>query len=256
MKLSKKRLLNIVYPLIAIAIVFFAWLIIAIVVDSEMIIPNPWEVIKNLFSIIFSNTFFVSVSKTLNRTIISFVIGLVIAMILSVTASLSPPLSKMYAPLIIIARATPTMSIILIAMVWLKSDFSPILTGFLISFPLLYSGIYSAINGIDSKLLEMAKIYKVNSWQIVKNIYYPMTAPYVFDSMASTLSLTLKVIIAGEVIAYTKDSIGINMFLSKIQIETAQLFAWTIIAIVLGYLLELLIKLLKLLFTRRKNENI
>ncbi len=75
--------------------------------------------------------------------------------------------------------------------------------------------------------------------------------PTTLSAIQSTISLNLKVLIAAEVLAATKDSIGRMMQTAKLYLDTAELIAWTVVAIVLGALLESIIAFIKYIVVRR-----
>ena len=52
------------------------------------------------------------------------------------------------------------------------------------------------------------------------------------------MGLTFKVIIAGEVLSQESLSIGGEIFINKIYLESSNIFAWIIVVIVLNYFLE------------------
>lgn len=69
--------------------------------------------------------------------------------------------------------------------------------------------------------------------------------PIIIDNSASTFSLNIKLVIAAEALAITKNSIGKLMQYTKINLEVEKLFALTIIAIILSYISEALMRLLR-----------
>ncbi len=142
------------------------------------------------------------------------------------------------------------MAIILVVVLWLGSRTAPVIIAFLITFPLLYANFLAGFDAIDGKLLEMAKIYKVRKRDVIKDLFLPSIAPFAFDGMKSAISLSLKVTIASEVMAQTIDSLGLYMQTARVNLETADLIACTIVAIVLSYALELVVSLIKKLVVR------
>ena len=74
-------------------------------------------------------------------------------------------------------------------------------------------------------------------------MYIPQALPSVFTSIKSSIGLNLKIIISAEVLAQTADSMGIYMQLAKINLDTAILLAWTIVAIVIGGIIEGIVSL-------------
>ena len=217
------------------------WFVVAKVVDIELILPTPAMALKEFFLLWGEKSFWVAVGNTLLRTIVAFVIAFLLAMILSIISYLCEPFKRIISPLIIILRATPTMSIILLAIIWMTSKTSPILISFLIIFPILYSDFYSALEGIDKGLIEMSNSYNVPISTQIKELYVPSTLPYVFASVKSTLSFTVKIMVSAEVLAQTADSMGNAMQIAKIYLDTAGLLGWTVMAIILSYLLELIV---------------
>lgn len=242
---NKKTLgiiLNIVYPLIALGVIIALWAIIAKSMDRPIIFPKVSTICKSLGTVISGDAFWTSVGWTLLRTIECFAISFVLAFILAAIGAVCNPIHRIMAPIISIFRAVPTMAIILISMLWLNGGKAAILIGFLISFPLLYQAFYTAIVGIDKDLVEMTNFYKVSFMNKIKYLFVPQITPAVFDVSASTISLTLKVVIAAEVMSYAENSIGLQMKAMNQEIDIAGLFAWTIIAIVLSFVLEWIVK--------------
>ena len=109
----------------------------------------------------------------------------------------------------------------------------------------MYSAIYGAIASVDSDLVEMSRLYRVRRRDMVSRLYIPSILPAMFASAKSNISLNLKIIIASEVLAQTKASIGMEMQLSRIYLDTPALMAWTVAAVLLGFLLELSVEGIK-----------
>ncbi|MEG2451053.1 MAG: ABC transporter permease subunit, partial [Clostridia bacterium] len=151
------------------------------------------------------------------------------------------PIHRVMSPIVSILRSIPTMAVILIIMIFIDLQNAPIYIGFLIAFPILYSAFYSAIAGVDNDLKEMVAIYKVRPMDKVRYLIIPSIAESVFDVSGSTLSLTLKVVIASEVLCHTLKSIGIEMQFANLTFEISNLLAWTILAIALSMALELVV---------------
>lgn len=249
---GKKKILNnvmnVVYPLIAFGLVLGIWALVAYVKNKPLIFPMPDEAITKFFGLFAADGFWKSVGWTLLRTVICFTLSLVLAFALASLGGLWKPVHRVLSPIIGILRAAPTMAIILIAMLWLDGQRAPILIGFLIAFPLLYQSVYTAITGVDAELVEMTKLYKVSPLNKVVNLYMPEIAPAVFDASRSTASLTLKVVIAAEVLAYAKNSIGLSMQSASQTFDVGLLLAWTMIAIMFSFVFEGVIAGLKKLW--------
>lgn len=236
---------NLLYPVLSLGILFLIWFVTAKIVDIELIIPSIESTFKMLFVLLSKKTFYLSVLSTLGRTLLSFFIAFIAAMALAVLSAFLPFIYKLLSPIVTVVRAIPTMSLILLTIIWLNSDTSPLLVGFFIIFPIMYGSFYTSIISVDSDLIEMSKAYKVSKKDMVLSLYLPNIAPSFFDTVRSTISLNVKIIISAEVLAQTKQSMGVMMQIAKAQLETADLLAWTLVAIILSYLLELLVYIIK-----------
>lgn len=250
LKKTLKKYENIIYPLLSLTGFVAVWAIVSACVGIEMILPSPIVSLKNLAALLAKTAFWQAIGGTLWRTLLSFALSYVFAIIFAVLSAGSKVLHRLLEPIITILRATPTMSIILLAIIWLKSETSPLLIGFLIVFPMCYTAVYEALINVDDRLLNMAKVYNVPKRVVVKKLYIPYIAPTLFSSAKSNISLSVKVIIAAEVLAQTAKSMGNSMQLSKIYLDTADLLAWSVAAVALSYILEGVVSLIKRLCVR------
>ena len=232
------KYLDILLPFIALGIVIALWAIVAAAVGSQIIFPSLSSTIKALWSLLSESTFYGAIGNSLLRVLISFVISFAFALVFAILSSLLKSAGKVVSILTSIMRTIPTMSIILLALIWLSTLNAPMLVAILVIFPLQYAGLLNAIVNVDPRLIEMAKIYNVPIKKQIFKLYLPEAAPTVYSTIKSTISLNVKLIIAAEVMAQTKASMGLQMQQASMYLEMDVLFAWTIVAIILGLILE------------------
>ncbi len=226
------------YKFISLILLVITWKLISVIVGQEILVPSPESTIQSLLSIISSENFFYIIFNTISRSLIGFFIALFFAVLLGIFSILLNPLLYLFKPIVTITKATPTMAVILLALIWLKTNITPIFVGFLVIFPILYSNVIEGFLSVDEKLIEMANIYKVNKSKIVSNIYIPSILSYLFAGITTALGLNLKVNIAAEVLSQPEFSIGTSLYLEKINLNTEGVFAWTIIAIIIASLFD------------------
>ncbi len=251
-KIDKKRIAkiagNVVYPLIALGAVIAIWAIIAKVKDNALVFPMPSAVFSYFFKLGGEQGFWISVGMSLARTLICFAIAFVCALLLSAIGGLFLPFHKVMSPVVSVLRSAPTVAVILILYVFMDNSSMSVVVGFLVAFPIMYSAFYGAITGVDKELSEMARVYEISAFDKVRSIYLPSIAPCLFDTSKSTVSLTFKVIVAAEIIAGVTKSIGGKIQTANAGGEIAYLLAWTIVAIVFGFVLEGIVALFKKLW--------
>lgn len=244
-KTAKRIALNIFYPLLAFAIALAVWAIVAKIKNNALVLPMPDVVLERFFKLGGERGFWLSVFATILRTFICFITSFVLALLFASFAGLFNPLHRVLSPIVSILRAAPTVAVILIMYAFLDNDTMAIVVGFLIAFPILYSSFYSAIVGVDKDLLKMAKLYKVRPIDKIRFIYLPSIEDTLFDTSRATLSLTLKVVVASEILTNVARSIGGKIQVAYASFEVSYLLAWTLIAIVFSFVLEWIVTILK-----------
>lgn len=249
---SKVLLKNILWPLVGLGIFLTTWYIAASIINLEMILPSPVESFRRLFLLFEKSYFWQAVLGTLTRSLISFCISFVIASALSIISFVFEPIKKILSPLVVLLRSVPTMSIILISLIWFKNAVAPMVISAIITFPILYSGFSSSLQEIDPKIVEMSDFYRVPFFRKLFNLFLPYVGPSSLNTIQSGLSFNVKLIIAAEVLASTTQSMGRYMQVSKVYLDTAELLGWTIMAILLSYFLEFVIVVIKRMIIRWK----
>lgn len=223
---------------------FIIWQIASMIIGSEVILPSPYLVFSGLINIFKEDDSLKIIGCTFGRTFLSFIFSLILAFILGVWSSFNKYVYNFMIPILNIMRSLPTIGFIILALIWLSQGSAPILVGFIISFPIFYDAIIGSLMNIDKKVIEMAKIYKLSSWDLIKDIYFPSISFAVCRILASTFSLTMKLVVGGEVIGQPKYGIGTELFVEKNYLNTYMVFSWIIIVIIIGIIFNLIQKII------------
>lgn len=218
------------------------WELCSLFINQTLFLPSPFVVFKVLMSLIGDAYFWKSVFYSMARVILGLFLSIVIGIIIGIAAGLNKFIEELLNPLIICIKATPIMSIIILALVWFKSDYVSVFTTILTCFPIIYTNVLQGIKSVDIKLIQMANIYNVKKKYIIKDIYLPSIKHYIVSGILMCLGLGFKVSVSSEVLSTPKYSIGLNLLNSKSMLETAELFAWTIVVILLSFIFETVFK--------------
>lgn len=252
MKQGKKIIYNLLYPVVAVLLAVLAWAIAANAIGVELVLPTPAAAFRRLCQVAGEQAFYRALFSTVWRSLKCFFTCALLAGVFACLSALFPPVYRLVSPLVAVLRAVPTMSIIILCLIWLMPDTTPSVVAGIITFPALYSGFYAAITGVDARLMEMAKVYRIPKIKRVTHVILPQAAEPAFHHLQSAIGLNLKVLIAAEVMASTANSIGNFMKTSQVQYDTASLFAYTVAAIVASLVLELAVFGLRYLCLRWK----
>ncbi|MDP0494079.1 MAG: ABC transporter permease subunit [Fusobacterium sp. JB021] len=230
-----------IYTVLSILSLLIIWKILAVVINKSIIVPSPEETFRELVSIIKSPYFIVTVLGTIKRVLLGFFISFMLAMTLSLLAGFNNVIYYLLKPVVTIIKVIPTMGVILLALIWLKSRYATIFVGFLIIFPILYENNLKGIKSVDKNLLEMSKIYEISSFDLIKDIYIPSMKPFILAGINNALSINLKIIIAAEVLSELPNSIGSFLQIEKTALNTPGVFAWCLVALIIGGSFEIIL---------------
>lgn len=243
------------YVWLSTGIVLVLWGIFALIADNQLKMPTPWSTFKSLIVIMSEEGFLVMVWATFRRAMVGFLLAFSSALALGIVSGVSAPVYYLMRPIVLAQRSIPTMAVILVAIIWLGREGAPLLVCVLIVFPIIYSAVVTSIRDVDKKLLEMVEVYGLSRGQKLKHLYLPSIRSSLLGVSAAAISLNLKITIAAEVLGQPGKGIGTGFQLEKVSLNTAGIFAWAIVAIVLGALLEYLVSpaFLGLFFKRLKH---
>lgn len=231
-----------IYYGVSILVLIIIWKVVSVIVGKPIIIPSPEETTSELLRIIASKEFFPTVSSTISRVFIGYLITMGASLLLGVISGFNRVFYYLLKPLVMVFKSIPTMAVILLAIIWLKSELAPILVVFLVIFPMLYESTVHGIRNVDEKLIEMAKVYEIKGFSLLWNIYMPSIRSIISSSLSSTIGLSLKVVIASEVLSQPKISIGTNFQMEKAYLNTSGVFAWAVIAVAIVTVFEIFLK--------------
>lgn len=245
---NKKTLL---IRLSAIALALLLWQIVSMAVGTDLVLVSPVKVVKRLFTLLFEKDFLSTVFFSLLRVTAGFLIAFFLGIILAIAAGRYRLLDYFFWPYVTAFKSVPVASFIILALIFLSYSRLTVFITFLIAFPVVYSNVLEGYRSTDPALLEMASLYRIPFLKKLYYIVFPGMRPYVLSASSVAVGMGFKAGIAAEVIGIVDGSIGEKLYLSKIYLETADLFAWTIVIILLSVLLEKLFKLLlQFLFNR------
>ena len=245
LKWRSKRRKDFLYTILSTILLLILWKVVSAIVDKEILIPSPETTFLEVIKIMGSPNFIGAVLNTVKRALIGFIIALGVGVTLGMMAGFSKPIYFLLRPLILINKAVPTMAIILLALIWLQSEKAPILVGFIVIFPVIYESVLQGIRNVDERLVEMMNIYGVNTIDRFKDLYFPSIMSYLYGGISAAMGLNLKIIVAAEVLSQPQISIGTYFQVEKANLNTAGVFAWALITIVLAGILEQGLKIFK-----------
>ena len=146
------------------------------------------------------------------RVFLGFFIGSALALIFAILVGLNKQVEAFLEPSFSAIKSIPSLAWIPLLLLWLGIDEASKITLIAIGafFP-TYTNTVAAIKGVDRKLIEVARVYRLKYWQQVQQIILPAASPGILTGLRNSLSLAWMFMIAAELIAATQ---GIGYLLS------------------------------------------
>ncbi|MFI3115615.1 MAG: ABC transporter permease subunit [Clostridia bacterium] len=217
------------------------WQIASVKIDSKIFLPSPFSVFEKTFSLFFDENFYKIVIFSFSKIAFGFFLGVFVAVIFASLSNKFKMIEILIKPLMLTIKSVPVASFIILVLIWFSSKNLSILISFLMVLPIIYTNVLQGLHETDEKTLEMCKVYKIPLAKKIRYVYIFEVFPYFKSAISVALGLAFKAGIAGEVIGLPNNSIGAEIYNSKIYLDTVSLFAWTIVVVLLSLLFEMII---------------
>lgn len=243
--ISKSKIISSTVSISFFLILIFLWLIISSSYDNEFIFPSFSKIIEAFFDIFKSSENIKIILITILRVLISVIVCFIISFLVIILYMLYPVSVSFFKPLIQIARSMPLAVISIFIFIIIGDKVGPYVITILMSLPVAFEGLFVATNEISNDILdELATLPGKKITKIV-NINIPMIFPYIMMTLVQTLGMSFKVMIMGEYICQTKNSIGKTLYSIRNNTEMDKLLAYGILIIIIVSVIEFSLKYLK-----------
>ena len=234
----KKYAIKILNILVATLFWVGIWYAVAAIVDLNMIVPMPHTVFRVLTELIITPDFWVSTLYSILRVMIGILISICLGGIIAYAVSASKICNAIISPMISVIKATPVASFIVIAFLWFSTSALPSFIATLVVIPIIVANLSQGISSVDPQLKEVARIYRFSPIKKLKLLYVPSIFPYFLTACKASFGMAWKASVAAELIVATKRSIGEALYYGKQNFEAENIFAWTIVIVILSVLSE------------------
>lgn len=217
------------------------WGAMAYQIDKPLLLPSPINVFVRIFELLTISEFWMITTLSLMRITLGIFAAIILGVALALITANSNFFRDLFSPLQTIAKVTPVASFILLFLIWLERNWVPAVISALMVLPVVWNNIETGLHNIDRKLIEMAQTYKLGRRITLKRIIIPGIMPYFLSAIRTSIGIGWKAGIAAEVLTVPTLSIGKMIADSKMYMETIDLFAWTVVVIIISLMIEKLL---------------
>ena len=217
------------------------WQILAMGVDNVLLVVTPLQALRALLIQAGQAEFWRSAFGSMWRIGLGFLLGAVLALFLAAVSYRYKITEEVLRPFMVFCKAVPVAVFAVLILIWWGSSMLAVAICFLVVFPNIYLNTLEGLKSADRGLLEMAEVFRLPYGTRFFYIYRPALKPFLLSAFQLSLGMCWKSGVAAEVIGTPDHSIGGALYLAKIYLDTADLFAWTVVIVVLSVLFEKII---------------
>jgi len=175
------------------------------------LMPPPSEVARTL-AWLAENGLGGHLAASTLRVVLGFTGGAGAALVLGALVALDRRAQALLDPTLQALRAIPSLAWVPLLLLWFGIEELPKLVLIAIGafFP-VYTGVVSGFGGVDRKLVEVARLYRLAPTALVRRVLLPAALPAILTGLRTGLSLAWMFMVAAELIAATR---GLGYLLS------------------------------------------
>ncbi len=226
----------------ALAVVFWiiVWQVGAMAANRSLLIPlpTPIDTVAALGRLGTQGAFYLTVGASLLRITAGFLAALVVGTAGAVLCANVPLLRTLTAPLLALLRAIPVASFTILVFLWVSRGSVPVVISFVTVLPIIWANVDSGLKNCDRKLTEMARVFGMSGGEILRHVTFPALRPFFTAAVGSGLGFAWKSGVAAEVICRTQSSIGNLLWAGKTAVNYDEVFALTLIIVLLSLALQ------------------
>lgn len=222
----------------AVAVWLLIWQLVSMWIGQEILLVSPAAVFVRLLELVPEGEFWRSIWFSLVRITGGFFSAAVFGIIAAGLAVRFRRVEEFLRPFVLTIKAIPVASFVILVLIWVPSRNLSVVISFLMVFPIIYTNVLEGERQMDPKLMEMAQVFSLSRPVRLRYLYLPQILPYFRTGCSVGLGLCWKAGVAAEVIGIPDQSIGEQLYNAKVYLDTPDLFAWTIVIIMLSFLFE------------------
>ena len=213
--------------IVSFLLLLFVWQFFAFILNSS-VLPSPNEVVKIFIYEIFEGEMLYHLGITLWRVILAFSIAMLVGIGLGIAMGSKKNVNIMLDGWHILLLNTPALVTLILCYVWFGlNEIAAITAVALNKIPNVLVTVREGTRAIDTKLLEVANVFKVGKTKKFFKFFLPQLYPYIMAAARGGIALIWKIVLVVELLGRS-NGVGfkLNEFFNLFDI--ASLFAYTL----------------------------
>ena len=225
--------------LLALVVWVIVWQLAAMTLGhGGLFLATPLQTLQALGLLLPTPAFWQRIAFSALRIVAGFVLAVVGGLVLGAAGARWRTVRVLVDPVMQLIRAMPVASFVILALLWVSGSNLSVVVSFTHVLPVVYAGVVAGIADTDPQLLEMARVYRLSWTARLRYIWLPGIFPSFCESCIAAMGMCWKSGVSAEVIGLPDHSVGDALYRAKITLSTPEVFAWTLVIVLLSALLS------------------
>jgi NitT/TauT family transport system permease protein len=200
--------------------------------------PAPSAIWATLKTLVEGGEIWPHVVATFGAALIGLVVGALIGTVLAALAVMARPVEILLAPLMGALNAVPRIVLAPLMVIWFGIGVaSKAALAVLLVAVLMFFAVFSAVAGVDRRLIDRVRTLGGGRWLILREVYFPSVASLMLSSLKVAVGFAFTGAIVGEFVASSR---GLGYLLSFAQSTYNTALSLALVGLIMVFVIALL----------------
>lgn len=205
----------------------------------HFVLPGPARVLEALSMISANGDLWHNLGITLGRVAAGFVMATVIGLPLGIVLGANKRLGEFFEPIIPVMNTVSSAIWAIFAIIWFGvSNATTIFVVFMTAMPLIVTNVWQGTRTVNADFIELAHTLRMPQYKVMVKVYLPTILPYFFSGARLAFGFGWRVSLVAETLG-SSSGVGYRLRQAADLIQTDQVFAWTLVLVVMMAALEM-----------------
>jgi len=227
------------YILIPVILICFWQTISYFKLVSPLFVPQPYEVLVDLFQSLVYGSMLIDTGYTLYRVLVGFSIAAVIGVPLGLLMGYSSRIYNALEFTVEFFRGIPTTALfpLFLLVFGIGDEAKFAVTAWGAGLVILINSMYGVHLGKELRV-RVAKTMKVKGFELFSKVIFPEALPQIFSGFRVAISLSLIIVIVTEMFIGTNAGLGKRIIDAQLVYQTADMYASILMTGTIGFILN------------------
>ena len=230
----------------AVAFWLLLWQLGAVLANRNLLlpIPTPIDTVTALVHLAGEGTFWLTAWASVFHITAGFLAAVVLGTLGAIATTRFPVVRALFQPILDLIRAIPVASFTILVFLWIERGHIPSVISFFTVLPMIWANVESGLRSTDAGVVEMARVFGMKQRDILRHITLPAIRPHFRAAVENGTGFAWKSGVAAEVICRSQNSLGDLLWGSKAAINYDEVFAITLVIVLLSAVLQDAVRLI------------